>query len=313
MFSSCFNYRVTLLGEPHVGKTCILEQLVHKRIVTQEEYIPTLETDMEYLHEYKGKTYMCLIVDTAGVQDFPAMRRLSISRANSFIVVFDLSKRDTFEHAKDHLKDVLAQKKDEEHVNIMLVGNKRDLLHVNDSHLFMKNSNKKQNKPEINKIVHLYTIFEKEKLQGGEGLPETARHLSEEVEFTNENTNCMFFQVSAYNNQEIMHMFENLLDLYDAQQYRYTKDRRSSSSVTLRRLPSPTQKHKQQHQRRRAATTCLSINCESSIITKELQNNVKQKRYSLSGSSSSSSISSSKRRSMSMLMSAVKTVKNESP
>ena len=300
MFSSCFDYRITLLGEPQVGKTCILEQLVRKRIVTQEDYVPTLETDMEYQHEYKGTTYMCLIVDTAGVREFPAMRRLSISRANGFIVVFDLSNRDTFEHAKNHMKDVLAQKKDEEHVNIMLVGNKRDLLHVDNNNIFMNNSNKKQNKREKRRSIEIF--IEEKKLQEGECLPEMARHLSEEVEFTNVNTSCMFFEVSAYDNQEITHMFENLLDLYDAQRYRYTKDRRSSSSVTFRKIPSPAQQNKhQQQQRRRAASARLSINCESSPMTKELQQNVKQKRYSLPKSfftSSSSSVSSAKRKSM---------------
>ena len=53
MFSSSFDYRITILGEPQVGKTCILNQIVRKGF--NYEYVPTLETDMEYLHEYKGK------------------------------------------------------------------------------------------------------------------------------------------------------------------------------------------------------------------------------------------------------------------
>ena len=53
MFSSSFDYRITILGEPQVGKTCSLNQIVRKGF--NYEYVPTLETDMEYLHEYKGK------------------------------------------------------------------------------------------------------------------------------------------------------------------------------------------------------------------------------------------------------------------
>ena len=56
MFSSSFDYRITILGEPQVGKTCILNQIVRKRFIY--DYVPTLETDMEYLHEYKGKVLL---------------------------------------------------------------------------------------------------------------------------------------------------------------------------------------------------------------------------------------------------------------
>ena len=53
---------------------------------------------------------MCLIVDTAGVREFPAMRRLSIGRSNGFIIVFDLSNEKTFEQAKASVREVLLHK-----------------------------------------------------------------------------------------------------------------------------------------------------------------------------------------------------------
>ena len=68
MFSSSFDYRITILGEPQVGKTCILNQIVRKGF--NYEYVPTLETDMEYLHEYKGKNLFFFVFFYSSVGQF---------------------------------------------------------------------------------------------------------------------------------------------------------------------------------------------------------------------------------------------------
>jgi len=179
MFSTYFQYRIAILGEPQVGKTCILNQLVNKRF--DAHYVPTLETDMEYLHEYKGRTYVCLIVDTAGVQEFPAMRRLSITRSNGYLLVFDLTIPKTFEKVKLAVEEVLSYKK-EQFVNIILVGNKKDLA---------------DNSSTSNDIS------------------EMARCLCTELD-ENSFIHCQYFEVCARDNAEITNMFVKLLDLYDA-------------------------------------------------------------------------------------------------
>lgn len=176
MFSSYFDYRIAILGEPVVGKTSILNQLVWKRF--DEEYIATLETDMEYVHEYNGSTYVCLIVDTAGVREFPAMRNLSITRSNGFLIVFDLTNEETFDKAALAVKEVLSYKANK-YIKIILVGNKRDLT------------------------------------DQVEDISEMARDLSIEME-KNSYIHCQYFEVSARDNRQITNMFEKLLDLYDS-------------------------------------------------------------------------------------------------
>ena len=43
---------------------------------------------------------VCLFIDTCGGNDFPAMRRLEISKGNSFVVVYAIDNRNSFDTCK---------------------------------------------------------------------------------------------------------------------------------------------------------------------------------------------------------------------
>lgn len=191
---------------------------------------------------------MCLIVDTAGVREFPAMRRLSISRSNGFIIVFDLSNEKTFEQAKASVGEVLLHKENQP-INIMMVGNKRDLLLHQQQHQQILNQSNEDN------------------------LAEMARDLCTELEQQNSLIYCKFFEVSAFNNTEITNMFEKLLDLYDIQS-------RDSSSDTFRKLSSSQQRRRLS----RFSVNFEAIPSSSTTVQQRHKNSVtvnKQKRYSL--------------------------------
>lgn len=181
MFSSNFQYHITLLGEPQVGKTCILNQLVRKIFVPK--YKPTLETDMEYIHEYNGRTYVCLIVDTAGHREFPAMRRLSITRSNGFLVVFDMTSIESFEKAMQTCQEITSHKV-REFINIILVGNKRDLA-------LQQNNNETNNR--------------------------LTQQATEVVQKFNQDPyiQCRFAKVTASETEEVKALYEQLLDMLD--------------------------------------------------------------------------------------------------
>ncbi|XP_057297968.1 GTP-binding protein Di-Ras2-like [Hydractinia symbiolongicarpus] len=119
-----YKYRIGLFGGTKVGKTSILKQLVWK--IFSQHYEPTLETDLDFVTEFNGRTYVCLLIDTCGSNDFPAMRNLSMSKSNAFIVVFSLTVRASFETAKHTITEIMHSKKETSRV-ILLVGNKTDL------------------------------------------------------------------------------------------------------------------------------------------------------------------------------------------
>ena len=211
---------------------------------------------------------MCLIIDTAGVREFPAMRRLSISRSNGFIVVFDLSNKKTFEEAKASIREVLLHKENQP-INIIMVGNKRDLL------------------------LNQQPIHDQHQQSNEDDLLEMARDLCTELDQQNSSIYCEFFEVSAFNNIEITNMFEKLLDLYDIQ----SREQHGSSSVTFRKLSSS-------QQRRRVSRFSVHLDAlPTSPVSHRHKNSVnKQKRYSLPrGFLPFSSAPSNNKRTMSML------------
>ena len=118
-----FQYRICIFGPSKVGKTAIVNQLVHKKI--KKRYIPTTENDIEYVTSYDDSTYICLLADTCGSDDFPAMRRPTILKCNSFIIVFALNSYNSFLKARKIIYDVIEQKASEI-FHMVLVGNKKE-------------------------------------------------------------------------------------------------------------------------------------------------------------------------------------------
>jgi Ras-related protein Ral-A len=67
------------------------------------------------------------ILDTAGQEDYPAVRDGYLKHGDGFLLVFDLTNRETFESVKNHRENVLRVKMDDKTLPIILVGNKMDL------------------------------------------------------------------------------------------------------------------------------------------------------------------------------------------
>lgn len=66
------------------------------------------------------------ILDTSGENEFPAMRSLSISSADAFILVYDICDASTFEDVRI-VRDQILDTKATTDVAIVVVGNKLDL------------------------------------------------------------------------------------------------------------------------------------------------------------------------------------------
>ena len=66
------------------------------------------------------------VLDTAGQEEFSAMREQYMRSGEGFLLVFSLSDRRSFEEAARFHKDILRSK-DRDEFPVMLVGNKADL------------------------------------------------------------------------------------------------------------------------------------------------------------------------------------------
>lgn len=67
------------------------------------------------------------IIDTAGYYSFPEMRRLTIRKADTIVLVFSLDDKSTFDYVKEIYKEVVSVVGGQGLKEIYLVGNKCDL------------------------------------------------------------------------------------------------------------------------------------------------------------------------------------------
>ena len=120
-----FEHRITFLGAERVGKSAIINQFINKKFLS--EYHPTSEHHLTYVVEHKGNMCVCLFVDTAGSDDFPAMRKLSLAKGNIFVVVYSIENPKSFTRAKHFVDEIKSVKGNSSDIKIMVVGNKLDL------------------------------------------------------------------------------------------------------------------------------------------------------------------------------------------
>lgn len=118
--------KVVVLGSCGVGKTNIIRRYVHNEF--NEDHLPTTEDVYEKYFNFKRKNESILfnIHDTAGSDQFPAMKRLAISKGQAFVVLYAVDDRQSFEEAKKICAEVYELKCGEVK-SIMMVGNKCDL------------------------------------------------------------------------------------------------------------------------------------------------------------------------------------------
>ncbi|KAG0202968.1 Ras- protein Rap-1b [Mortierella sp. GBA30] len=117
-------YKLVVLGSGGVGKSALTVQFVQSVFV--DRYDPTIEDSYRKQVEVDGHQCMLEILDTAGTEQFTAMRDLYMKNGQGFILVFSIIAAATFTELTE-LHGQIMRVKDTEKVPIVLVGNKCDL------------------------------------------------------------------------------------------------------------------------------------------------------------------------------------------
>lgn len=120
-------FKLIVLGSTAVGKTTLVNQFLKKEDVI--DYRPTLgisiSTQQFHVQGFKEDIIKFLIYDLAGQSFFKRVRHVYYKGANCAFIVYDVTRRETFDEAIDFwLED--AQKKLGK-VPFVLIGNKIDL------------------------------------------------------------------------------------------------------------------------------------------------------------------------------------------
>ncbi|KAM7189760.1 putative ras [Naviculisporaceae sp. PSN 640] len=123
-YQPCREFHVVVLGAGGVGKSCLTAQFVHQEWI--ENYDPTIEDSYRTQLTVDGRQVILEILDTAGADQFVAMRDLYMKTGQGFLLVFSITSRASLEELVS-LRDDIIRIKDDENIPIVIVGNKADL------------------------------------------------------------------------------------------------------------------------------------------------------------------------------------------
>lgn len=117
-------YKLVLVGVGGVGKSCLTIQFISQRFI--EDYDPTLEDSYRKHVTVDNNECLLDIYDTAGQEDFSAVRDQYMRTGDGFLCVYSITHLASFTEV-NHLHDHILRVKDKDQVPFILVGNKCDL------------------------------------------------------------------------------------------------------------------------------------------------------------------------------------------
>ena len=118
-------FKVLLLGDSTVGKTCFLMKYTDKSF--QEIHMSTIGLDyrLKTMTLKNGKTVKLQIWDTAGQDRFKAITKNYYKSANGIIIIYDITSLQTYENVKVWIEQIREEAP--QNVVIYIAGNKIDL------------------------------------------------------------------------------------------------------------------------------------------------------------------------------------------
>ncbi len=118
-------YKVLLLGDSTVGKTCFLLRYCDKTF--QEAHLSTIGLDyrLKTMILKSGKNIKLQIWDTAGQDRFRAITKNYYKGANGIILIYDVTNLQSYENVKNWINQIREEAN--KNVVIYLAGNKIDV------------------------------------------------------------------------------------------------------------------------------------------------------------------------------------------
>lgn len=120
------NYKLVVVGGGGVGKSALTIQFIQSYFVT--DYDPTIEDSYAKQCVIDEEVARLDILDTAGQEEFSAMREQYMRSGMGFLLVYSVTDRSSFDEIYKFHKQILRVK-DRDEFPMILVGNKCDLEH----------------------------------------------------------------------------------------------------------------------------------------------------------------------------------------
>lgn len=126
VMSYAYLFKFIIIGDSGVGKSCLLLQFTDKRFQPIHDLTIGVEFGAKIV-QMDGKTIKLQIWDTAGQESFRSITRSYYRGAAGALLVYDITRRETFNHLSSWLED--ARQYSSPDMTVVLVGNKCDLEH----------------------------------------------------------------------------------------------------------------------------------------------------------------------------------------
>ncbi|XP_015782054.1 ras-related protein Ral-A [Tetranychus urticae] len=117
--------RIIMVGSGGVGKSALTLQFLYDEFV--EDYEPTKADTYRKQAHVEDEAVMVDILDTAGQEDYAAIRDNYFRSGEGFLCVFSITEGESFAATSEFREQILRVKGDESSIPFLLVGNKADL------------------------------------------------------------------------------------------------------------------------------------------------------------------------------------------
>ena len=117
-------YKVIMVGSGGVGKSALTLQYMYDEFV--EDYEPTKADSYRKKVQLDGEEVQIDILDTAGQEDYAAIRDNYFRSGEGFLLVFSITDHESFD-VLDEFREQILRVKNAEDVPLILIGNKSDL------------------------------------------------------------------------------------------------------------------------------------------------------------------------------------------
>ncbi|KAI9257691.1 ras-like protein 1 [Sporodiniella umbellata] len=117
-------YKLVMVGGGGVGKSALTIQFIQSHFV--DEYDPTIEDSYRKQCVIDSETALLDVLDTAGQEEYSAMREQYMRNGEGFLLVYSVTTRMSFDEIETFYQQI-CRVKDRDYFPMVLVGNKCDL------------------------------------------------------------------------------------------------------------------------------------------------------------------------------------------
>ena len=119
-----FLFKLIIIGDTAVGKSCMLHRLTNNEFLTDHEVTVGVEFGT-LLVKLEQQVFKLQIWDTAGQESFKSITKIFYRGAHCIFLSYDITRLDTFVNLNTWYNEVMDQS--EPDVILILVGNKKDM------------------------------------------------------------------------------------------------------------------------------------------------------------------------------------------